>query len=377
MSLFSIGDAVPWFTAASTTNPKYHFDTLAGQPIVLYFFHNWKTAEALVVLEGFHRQQLRLTQLGALFVAVGLGSVDVDISDRFPNASSYLLLWDPDGTVRQQCGYDAEPKQQAAMALPVWVLDQRLRVKQIFPVRPEAVAPTVEEAIAAIATLPALAAGTAVRQAPVLFIPGAFEPEFCQQLIALLNAHGSTETGVLEEQQDGQSFNIADHSLKRRRDLALEQAGMEWIQQLTHRVIRRIKPAIEKAFQYSICSFERPVVACYDAANQGFFGRHRDNMTVEGAQRRFAMTINLNTGDYEGGCLQFPEYGNQLFSPAIGEAVVFSCSLMHQVTPVTQGKRYAFLLFFNEPERKPQPQPASPSLAGSKKRKRKSGVGFK
>ncbi|MEL7315169.1 MAG: 2OG-Fe(II) oxygenase, partial [Cyanobacteria bacterium J06559_3] len=60
-----------------------------------------------------------------------------------------------------------------------------------------------------------------------------------------------------------------------------------------------------------------------------------------------------------------------------GEAVIFSCSLMHQVTPVTQGKRYAFLLFFNEPERKPQSQIASPSPAGSKKRKRKSGVGFK
>ncbi|MEO1298555.1 MAG: 2OG-Fe(II) oxygenase [Cyanobacteria bacterium J06636_16] len=377
MGLFSVGDAVPWFTAASVENPKYHFDTLAGQPIVLYFFHAPETAEALAVLEDFHRQQARLAQGGTLFVAVGLCAVDAAISDRFPNSSNYLLLWDPDGRVRRQCGYEAKQTQQAWATLPLWVLDQRLRVNQIFSVSPETVDQAVEGAIAAVNILPAIPSGAAVRQAPVLFIPGVFEPDFCQQLITLLNTHGSTETGVLEEQQDGKSFNVAATSLKRRRDLALEKAGMEWIHQLTERVIRRIKPEIEKAFQYSIGSFERPVVACYDAVNQGFFGRHRDNMTVEGAKRRFAMTINLNTGDYEGGCLQFPEYGDQLFSPAIGEAVIFSCSLMHQVTPVTQGKRYAFLLFFNEPERKPQSQIASPSPAGSKKRKRKSGVGFK
>ena len=374
MSLFSVGDAVPWFTAASIANPKYHFDTLGGQPIILYFFNDLKTPGVLAILEGFHCQQVQLAQKGALFVAVGLCPINVDMSDRWPSSSTYLLLWDPDGTVRQQCGYDPGHPQQATTTFPVWVLEQRLRVCQTFTVNPETVDEAVEEAIAALDTLPSRATGAAVRQAPVLFIPNVFEPDFCQQLIALLNTHGSTETGVLEEQQDGSSFNIADTSLKRRRDLALETAGMKWIHQLTHRVIRRIKPEIEKAFQYSIASFERPVVACYDAANQGFFDRHRDNMSVEGAQRRFAMTLNLNTGDYEGGCLQFPEYSDQLFSPEIGEAVIFSCSLMHQVTPVTQGKRYAFLLFFNEPDRQPQSQPAS--SPSKKKRKRKSGLGF-
>jgi predicted 2-oxoglutarate/Fe(II)-dependent dioxygenase YbiX len=53
--------------------------------------------------------------------------------------------------------------------------------------------------------------------------------------------------------------------------------------------------------------------------------------------------LNLNTGEYDGGELRFPEFGRATFSPPAGGAVVFSCSLLHEATPVSQGKRYAFL----------------------------------
>ena len=57
------------------------------------------------------------------------------------------------------------------------------------------------------------------------------------------------------------------------------------------------------------------------------------------------MTINLNAEEYEGGDLRFPEYGRQTFRAPTGGACIFSCGLMHEATPVTQGKRYAFLPF--------------------------------
>jgi predicted 2-oxoglutarate/Fe(II)-dependent dioxygenase YbiX len=62
------------------------------------------------------------------------------------------------------------------------------------------------------------------------------------------------------------------------------------------------------------------------------------------AHRRFAVTINLND-DYEGGELSFPEYGSRSFKPPIGCAVVFSCSLLHAVSAMIRGRRYAFLPF--------------------------------
>ena len=63
------------------------------------------------------------------------------------------------------------------------------------------------------------------------------------------------------------------------------------------------------------------------------------------AHRRFACTINLNAEDYEGGDLRFPEFGPQTYRAPTGGAVVFSCSLLHEATDVTRGRRYAYLPF--------------------------------
>jgi predicted 2-oxoglutarate/Fe(II)-dependent dioxygenase YbiX len=83
----------------------------------------------------------------------------------------------------------------------------------------------------------------------------------------------------------------------------------------------------------------------YDAG-AGYFHAHRDNESRDTAHRRFAMTLNLNTGAYEGGALRFPEFGPDLYVPERGSAVIFSCSLLHEVTPVTEGSRYGLLGFF-------------------------------
>jgi predicted 2-oxoglutarate/Fe(II)-dependent dioxygenase YbiX len=41
----------------------------------------------------------------------------------------------------------------------------------------------------------------------------------------------------------------------------------------------------------------------------------------------------------------FPEFGRRMYRPPVGGALVFSCGALHQVTPVTRGRRYAFLAF--------------------------------
>lgn len=44
--------------------------------------------------------------------------------------------------------------------------------------------------------------------------------------------------------------------------------------------------------------------------------------------------------------LRFPEFGRRTYRPPTGGAVIFSCALLHEATPVTRGERYAFLPFF-------------------------------
>ena len=86
------------------------------------------------------------------------------------------------------------------------------------------------------------------------------------------------------------------------------------------------------------------MVGCYDAADGGHFRPHRDNTTLGTAHRRFAVSINL-TDDFDGGEVSFPEYGPQGFKGPKGSAVIFSCALLHAVSQVTRGRRYAFLPF--------------------------------
>src|SRR5215468_9534441 len=94
---------------------------------------------------------------------------------------------------------------------------------------------------------------------------------------------------------------------------------------------------------------ERFLVGCYSVEDGGHFVAHRDNTTKGTAHRRFAASVNLNA-DFDGGEVSFPEYGPRGLKPPPGGAVVFSCSLLHAVSKVTRGSRYAFLPFIYDDE---------------------------
>jgi predicted 2-oxoglutarate/Fe(II)-dependent dioxygenase YbiX len=103
-------------------------------------------------------------------------------------------------------------------------------------------------------------------------------------------------------------------------------------------------PEIRNAFQFAATRIERYIVAYYDAADGGHFKPHRDNTTLGTAHRKFAVTLNLNL-EFDGGELRFPEFGPRTYRAPAGAAIVFSCSLLHEATPVTSGRRYCTLPF--------------------------------
>ena len=110
-------------------------------------------------------------------------------------------------------------------------------------------------------------------------------------------------------------------------------------------MVERLFPIIKRAFNWVPTEIERLLIGRYDAADQGFFSAHRDDMTPGTAHRKFAVTLNLNAEEYVGGELRFPEYGRRTYRSPTGGATVFCCSLLHEVTPVTEGTRYAVLPF--------------------------------
>jgi predicted 2-oxoglutarate/Fe(II)-dependent dioxygenase YbiX/peroxiredoxin len=212
-----------------------------------------------------------------------------------------------------------------------FVLDMRLRVIGIFPLDAQGNAACLHFVHMAVESLGGHG------HAPVVVIPNVFEPEFCRRLIRLHAASRKTDSAILT---DGAA--VTDHAFKRRSDCRIADAALA--AQAQTRIFRRVVPEIRHVFQFEATKMERLIVACYDAEDDGRFGAHRDNTVRQTAHRRFAVSITLND-DFVGGELSFPEYDRRGLQPPAGGALVFSCSLLHAVAPVTQGRRYACLPF--------------------------------
>ena len=178
-------------------------------------------------------------------------------------------------------------------------------------------------------------------QAPVLLIPNVLNTDICNTLIHIWETRGNEATGV-EQSIRGNRRDILDDTNKKRRDHIV--ADEKLMRLLSTTIGRRIMPEIRKAFHFEATRFEGFKIACYDAEEKGFFRPHRDNLSPATAHRRFALTLLLNS-DYEGGHLTFPEYGPHLYKPGPGNAIIFSCSHLHAVAPVTSGRRFALLSF--------------------------------
>ena len=188
------------------------------------------------------------------------------------------------------------------------------------------------------------------RHAPVLLVRDALSSWLCQRVMDAWQSGDTTESGVETSTGDGRR-EVGDVQRKRRRDLTITAPDL--LTTLTDHVGRRIMPELARAFAYRATRFEGFKAGCYDESSKGFFAPHRDNLSPATAHRRFALSLNLND-DYEGGELRFPEYGRQRYRPAPGEALVFSGSLLHEVLPVTRGRRFVLLSFvFNEADRRP------------------------
>jgi hypothetical protein len=180
-----------------------------------------------------------------------------------------------------------------------------------------------------------------LQHAPVLMIPNVFPIEMCQRLISLWEMHNE-DSGFMK-QIDGQTVGVTDYSHKIRSDHYLRSGPDE--EAIRPFIVERVIPEIRKAFSYNVTRREDFRIAGYDATRGGYFRPHRDNTTAATAHRRFAMSLLLND-DYEGGYLRFPEFGAHRYRPTAGSAVVFSCSLLHEATDVTAGRRFVLLSFF-------------------------------
>jgi predicted 2-oxoglutarate/Fe(II)-dependent dioxygenase YbiX len=322
------GEPAPLFHAPSPINPRFSFQSLAGHYVLMAFLPG-PGPERDAALGLIVRNRALFDDGERVFFAV------------LPDEASYAqvanrppLRWfgDFDGAIRRAYGAaDAE-----GGVSPRWVLiDPALR---IFAYASLDQGPAMLRRMASLGGVDDHA-GVPLH-APVLIVPRVFEPELCQRLVALYQADGGSPSGVTKS-RDGLTYTELNDN-KRRRDAQIEDEALRAA--IRARLARRLAPELRKAMQFEAAYVERYIVACYASADQGYFRPHRDNTTPGTAHRKFAVSINLND-DFDGGDLRFPEFGGRTYRPPVGGAVAFSCSLLHEATPMTRGVRYACLPF--------------------------------
>jgi len=341
-----IGEPAPWFVARSTGNPRFTFHTAAGRYVALCFVGAAGHPLAAAALAELAQRRAVFDDLKASFFGVSIDPTDEAqgrVADSLPGLRWF---WDHDLAVSRLYGaatpgapgQDDIPPQGHVAYRPFWlVLDPQLRCVFSAPIT------QTGAVLDFIAAAPDLAdhAGAPLH-APVLILPRVFEPDLCRRLIQAYEADGGQASGFMRD-VDGKTRLILDPAHKQRSDHELADLALR--QAVAGRIRDRLVPEVAKAFQFQATRMERYLVGCYDAAEGGHFRAHRDNTTAGTAHRRFAVTINLNAEDYEGGDLSFPEFGPRRYRAPTGGAVVFSCSLLHMVDPITAGRRFAFLPF--------------------------------
>lgn len=347
--LWTRGRQAPTFVGRTDANPTFLFDSVAGRRIVLSFYGSielQKNREALQEIYTTLRAQFDDAHSAFFGICVDSRDRERGVKDSLPGIR---LFWDDDLKISKLYGA-VSPEQVPINEGPLsfvsftLVLDSRLRVYDCIPI--QSAQQHSRQLLASLASLKAEESSLmAQMNAPVLIVPNVFPHQFCEQLIELYHRAGGSPSGTMTV-KDGRTVGKMDRSFKRRSDCYITEP--ELILEYRRHLSEHLFPQIRKAFHFSPDHVERFLVACYDGEDSGFFRPHRDNTTPGTAHRRFACTINLNAEQYSGGDLRFPEYGDALYRAPTGGAVVFSGSLLHEVRPVTSGRRYATLPFIHD-----------------------------
>ncbi len=310
-------------------------DSIAGDPVVLFMCADGHDVEALTQIQRFSELAAEFKRAGAhVFIVTGKAA-DANRALAEALEAELSILSDPKGELLGRFGLamtGAGPNSHNLSA----VLRPNLRIAKILDGLSQA-----DAALAGCAALAPVGGAPVIgAHAPVLLVDEIFPPEFCDFLIDVWRRGDKQDNQVTS--QSGDSGNAR---IKQRTDHLIYDDDI--CNKIHGLLKRRVVPEMNKAFRFDVTRAEVYRIGCYDAESGGHFRRHRDLGAAHVDYRSFAHSINLNTGDYEGGQILFPEFGPGLYQAPRGGGVVFSCSLLHEVLPVTKGRRFTLLTFFS------------------------------
>lgn len=332
-----IGDPLPWIDVSTTREERLPLKGLAGHAVVITSVGSGVDSEALT--RALERAAPILGEYSAYWLAiVSPGETGIG----FPTLANprARIIVDVDGAARRGLGIA-----ESHDGLVTLEADPSLRVVATARHQGDDALSETESWLAR--RLVGAGARRVDMDAPVILIPDVIEPELRDALMKAWDGGAHEASGYLRENADGGVTHVINPNRKRRSDLFLEEAD-PLAARVHARIRARVAPWVERATHFKIGFAERYRIACYEAESGGFFAPHRD-FTEASPHRHFAMTIALNDG-YQGGTLRFPEFGAREYSLLPGQAIVYSGGLLHEVTRMTQGRRFALINFLTNGE---------------------------
>ncbi len=327
------GDPAPWFRQKTLSGDLSDFDLAAGRYQLLCFFGSSLMPIGQNALKALAKHRAIFDDVRLSFSGVTIDpscATSGRIKMQGPGIRFYI---DADGSVTRKYGaLPIDTSQQTGLPYRgLWVIvDPTLRIVEVMPFEESGENHEYLFRYLRILPAPAMHAGIPVH-APILVLPQVFPLEFCQRMIALHDAAGETDANAKITGQRPNSL-INDASI---------------IAEAQKYVLQRIVPEIRKAFQFKVTHMEHYQIECSSVIAGENTHPKRNNSTSGTAHRRFAVSINLNH-DFTGGEIGFPEYGPRTFKAQAGGAIVYSCSFLQEVTPISRGRRYAFQPFLHD-----------------------------
>jgi len=186
------------------------------------------------------------------------------------------------------------------------------------------------------------------------FVERVFTPEECKKIIEI--GESGTLASPMTYGMTGGFDNVEENVKKvakiRRSPISWIRSDLEDNRWIYLRMTEAIKTINQQFFGYELTEIQSLQFTSYDAKEKGFYGKHIDMMYQGTGTRKLSVTVQLSDPNkYEGGDLLI-YYGEKPDKPEKkqGMGVFFPGYTLHEVTPVTKGKRYSLVAWVLGPK---------------------------
>lgn len=319
-----VGRYLPSVPLLNTAGKRCHTDEFVGKPSLLLLYGGAEVpgaSQAFDALAAFIECESLADYPVRLIGCDIQGSKTPDALLLNPLVQSFT---DPGAQCLKALGLEIRRSGTTLWFTPGWVLvDPTLRVIGAWPIEYRA------EALSAFRKLSSEPDAVENSARPALIVRGVFGPEFCQQLIAHVEATG---------QLSPTNFLISYMN------------EMDMRSTMVDAFRRRLTPSIKRAFGYAPRLLERRLIAKASADSDVKRSAGRDAGIPARQYRKLSVAVALSdTSEGQGG-VTLPEFGAEPYRLARGDALVHSSELLRAFSPVHSVPAHYFLPVLHDRE---------------------------